>query len=141
MATITFKKFLELSDYTLTYLLSDMFTGTGYAINETEEGEARGEYDQVKKELKEGKFKDDQYGPCIEDIFAGMLERGMTIRVTDPEGKDHDVTLADFETGLQALIDNAKEYDAFADYLKGNADMCSALNFIDCIIFGEPVYG
>ena len=137
MATITFKKFLELSDYKLTYLISDMFTGTGYAINEKNEGE----YDQVKKELKETWPKDDNFGPCIEDIFAGMLERGMTILVTDPEGKDHDVTLADFEKGLQALIDHAKEYDAFADYLKGNADMCSALNFIDCIIFGEPVYG
>lgn len=135
MATITFKKFLDLSNYTLTFLISDMFTGTGYAINEKNEGE----YDQVKKELKET-WKD-TYGPCIEDIFAGMLERGMTILVTDPEGKDHDVTLADFETGLQALLDNAKEYDAFADYLKGNADMCSALNFIDCIIFGKPVYG
>jgi hypothetical protein len=137
MATITFKKFLELSDYTLTFLLSDMFTETGYAINEKNEGE----YDQVKKELKETWSKEDQFGPCIEDIFAGMLERGMTILVTDPEGDDHDVTLADFEKGLQALIDHAKDYDAFADYLKGNADACSALNFIDCIIFGEPVYG
>lgn len=137
MATITFKKFLELSDYTMTDLISDMFTGTGYAINEKNDGE----YDQVKKELNEGKFKDDQYGPCIEDIFAEMLERGMTICVTDPEGKDHDVTLADFEKGLQALINHAKDYDAFADYLNGNADACSALNFIDCIIFGEPVYG
>lgn len=137
MATITLQKFIELSDTKLAYIISDMFTGTGYAINEKNEGE----YDQVKKELKETWPKDGQNGPCIEDIFAGMLNRGMTILVTDPEGKDHDVTLADFEKGLQALIDNAKECSGFVDYLAGNADLCSGMNFIDCIIFGKPVYG
>ena len=137
MATITFDKFLELADYKLSYLISGMFTGTGYAINEKNDGE----YDQVKKELKETWPKDDSFGPCIEDIFEAMLRRGMTIVVTDPEGKDHDVTMADFEKGLQALIDHAKDCNAFADYLEGNADACSDLNFIDCIIFGKPVYG
>ena len=135
MVTISFDKFLEMSDLKLIDLISGMFSGTGYAINEKNEGE----YDQVKTELKATWPEDDKYGPCIEDIFAEMLRRGMTIVVTDPEGKDHDVTFSSFENGLTALVEQAP--DAFKDYLSGNADSCTDLNFIDCIIFGEPVYG
>ena len=38
MVTISFDKFLEMSDLKLIDLISGMFSGTGYAINEKNEG-------------------------------------------------------------------------------------------------------
>ena len=93
----------------------------------------------MKKELKETWPKDDKFGPCIEDIFAEMLNRGMTLCVTDPEGKDHDFTIYDIENGIENML--MKASSAFADYINGNNDACSGSNLIDCCIFGKPVYG
>jgi len=134
MTTINLRKFLKMCDTDLSSLLSAMFTGNPYAID----AKYAADYYKVRQDLKEGKFKDDEYGPCLEDIFAEMLSKGMTLVFTDPDGKEHDVTLDDVGRGLDALIDKAP--CAFADFIKGEEDAITGMNFLDCIIFGDVVY-
>ena len=127
-----FKKFAELCEMELDDFLSDMFTGTGYAINAKNDDD----YDKAKAICLDVYGKDGTY---IERIFATMLERGMPIVVTDPEGKDHDFNMEVLEKGIDTLLEKAP--DTFKDYIDGNNDLCTGMNLIDCCIFGDVVYG
>ena len=132
MTPMDFKKFAELSELTLTDFISDMFTGTGYWIDPKTDADWAKAKEATKAKLGPGKA-------CIEDFFAYMLENSMPIVVTDPEGEEHDFTMDSLERGVDAMI--AKAPGAFGEYLNHNGDMCTGLAFIDCCIFGEPVYG
>ena len=127
-----FKKFAELCEMELDDFLSNMFTGTGYAINPKNDDD----YDKAKAICLDVYGKDGTY---IERIFTTMLERGMPIVVTDPEGKDHDFNMEVLDKGLDALLEKAP--DTFKDYIDGNNDLCTGMNLIDCCIFGDVVYG
>ena len=129
---MNFKKFAELCDMELDDFLSDMFTGTEYAINAKNDDD----YEKAKAICLDVYGKDGTY---IERIFATMLERGMPIVVTDPEGDDHDFNMEVLEKGIDTLLEKAP--DAFKDYIDGNNDLCTGMNLIDCCIFGDVVYG
>ena len=129
---MNFKKFAELCEMELDDFLSDMFTGTGYAINAKNDDE----YKKAKAICLDVYGKD---GIDIERIFATMLERGMPIVVTDPEGKDHDFNMEVLEKGLDALLEKAP--DVFRDFVHGDNDMGSGLALADCTFFGDVVYG
>ena len=129
---MNFKKFAELCEMELDDFLSDMFTGTGYAINPKNDDD----YDKAKAICLDVYGKDGTY---IERIFTTMLERGMPIVVTDPEGKGHDFNMEVLDKGLDALLEKAP--DTFKDYIDGNNDLCTGMNLIDCCIFGDVVYG
>ena len=129
---INFRKFAELCELELEDFISDMFTGTGYAINAKNDAD----YEKAKAICDDVYGKDNVY---IERIFAYMLKNSMPIVVTDPEGKDHDFTLDMLENGLDTLLEKAPE--VFRDYIHCNNDMGSGMALIDCCIFGEVVYG
>ena len=129
---MNFKKFAELCEMELDDFLSDMFTGTGYAINPKNDDD----YDKAKAICLDVYGEDGAY---TERIFATMLEHGMPTVVTDPEGKDHDFNMEVLEKGIDTLIEKAP--DAYKDYIDGNNDLCTGMNLIDCCIFGDVVYG
>ena len=129
---MNFKKFAELCEMELDDFISEMFTGTEYAINAKNDAD----YEKAKAICIDTYGKDETY---IERIFAYMLESGMPIVVTDPEGDDHDFNMEVLEKGLDALLEKAP--DAFKDYIDGNNDLCTGMNLIDCCIFGDVVYG
>lgn len=126
------KKFADLCDMELDDVLSDMFAFTEYAINAKNDDD----YEKAKAICLDVYGEDGTYA---ERIFVTMLERGMPIVVTDPEGKDHDFNMGVLEKGLDTLLEKAP--DAFKDYIDGNNDMCTGMNLIDCCIFGDVVYG
>lgn len=129
---MNFKKFAELCELELDDFISDMFTGTEYAINAKNDDD----YDKAKAICLDVYGEDGTY---IERIFATMLERGMPIVVTDPEGDDHDFNLEVLEKGIDTLLEKAP--DVFRDYVNGDNDLCSGMALIDCCIFGDVVYG
>ena len=129
---IDIKKCGELCEMELEDFISEMFSGTGYAINPKSDAE----YDATKAAVEYAYAKEDI---TVEKIFAHMLTNGKTLVVTDPERKDHDFTIETLEEGLDRLLQKAPE--VFRDFVHGNNDLCSAMALIDCAIFGEVVYG
>ena len=129
---MNFKKFAELCEMELDDFISEMFTGTEYAINAKNDAD----YEKAKAICIDTYGKENTY---IERIFATMLERGMPIVVTDPEGDDHDFNLEVLEKGIDTLLEKAP--DVFRDYVNGDNDLCSGMALIDCCIFGDVVYG
>ena len=129
---INIKKFCELCDLELDDLISEMFSGTGYAINPKDDAE----YEAFRTAVECTYGKEHAY---VERIFADMLMHGKTLVVTDPEGEDHDFTLDMLEKGLDVLLEKAPE--VFRDFVHGESDMGSGLALADCTFFGEIVYG
>lgn len=129
---INVKKFCELCELELDDLISEMFSGTGYAINPKSDDE----YEASRTAVEDAYGKDYAYA---ERIFATMLKQGKTLVATDPEGKDHDFTLDMLEKGLDVLLEKAP--NVFRDFVHGNSDMGSGLALADCTFFGAIVYG
>lgn len=126
MTIINLEAFLKMADYKLTYIISGAFTGSEYWINGDPD-----QFDAVKKSLAEN--WQDPYGPCVEDIYAEMLMRGMTLTVTDPEGDEHDLTIEHLERAVDVIF--TKETEILKKYLD-SPDMIT-----DCAIFGEVTFG
>jgi hypothetical protein len=131
MTIINLEAFLKLADYKLTYIISGAFTGSEYWIDGDTD-----QFDAVKKSLAEN--CQDPYGPCVEDIYAEMLQRGMTLTVTDPEGGKHDLTIEHLERAVDVIF--TKETEILKQYLNA-PDMLTDCAFIDCAIFGEVTFG
>ena len=131
MTIINLEAFLKMADYRLTYIISGAFTGSEYYIDGDPD-----QYVAVKKSLSEN--WQDPYGPCVEDIYAEMLQRGMTLKVTDPEGDEHDLTIEHLERAVDVIF--TKETEILRQYLD-DPDMLTDCAFIDCAIFGKVTFG
>lgn len=131
MTIINLEAFLKMAGITIADILSGAFTGSEYWID----GDP-GQYVAVKKYLDENWH--DSYGPCVDDIFAEMLQRGMTLTITDPEGDEHDLTIGHLERAVDVIF--TKETEILKQYLD-SPDMITDCAFIDCAIFGEVVFG
>ena len=131
MTIINLEAFLKMADITLVDIISGAFTGSEYWISGDPD-----QFDAVKKSLSEN--WQDPYGPCVEDIYAEMLQRGMTLKVTDPEGDEHDLTIEHLERAVDVIF--TKETEILKQYLD-SPDMLTDCAFIDCAIFGEVTFG
>ena len=131
MTIINLEAFLKMADYKLTYIISGAFTGSEYYIDGDPD-----QYVAVKKSL--AKNWNDPYGPCVEDIYAEMLQRGMTLKVTDPAGHEHDLTIEHLERAVDVIF--TKETEILRQYLD-SPDMLTDCAFIDCAIFGKVTFG
>ena len=131
MTIINLDAFLKLAGITLADIISGAFTGSEYRIH----GDPY-QYDAVKESLA-GNWHDPD-GPCVEDIYAEMLRRSMSITVTDPEGDEHDLTIGHLERAVDVIF--TKETEILKQYLD-SPDMLTDCAFIDCAIFGEVTFG
>lgn len=131
MTIINLDTFIKMADITLVDIISGAFTGSEYGID----GDPA-QYYAVKKSIRENWH--DSVGPCIEDIYAEMLRRGMTLKVTDPEGDEHDLTIGHLERAVDVIF--TKETEILKQYLD-SPDMLTDCAFIDCAIFGEVTFG
>lgn len=81
-----------------------------------------------------------RFGECREDIWAYVLLHGGTLLVEDvEEEEDHAVTMKDVEKGFLIFMLNCPtQYAALMDE---TADIYDADALMQCIVFGEVVYG
>jgi hypothetical protein len=81
------------------------------------------------------------YEITYEEVLESIVFRGGTLTfydTEDEEEKPYTLDLAALERGVDGFIEHAKE--SFADYLNGNGDSIADNVFIQCCLFGEPVY-
>ena len=126
------KKFCEISKMDLALLIAEMFTFTGWEIDEKDILDYQKARDKIKK--KDFEKKD----VTLEEVYAEMLRMGLPVVATDPEGDKHDFTLEMVEKGIENLL--IKDPQHFADFITENPDACSGSALIDCCVFGEPTF-
>ena len=81
------------------------------------------------------------YEITYEEVLESIVYRGGKLTFYDIEDEKetpYALDLAALERGVDGFIENAKE--SFADYLNGNGDSVADNVFIQCCLFGKPVY-
>lgn len=95
-----------------------------------------GEYRKAREALEAGNLTDTV---CIEDVQKEMLRQGFGLRFIDHESDDEETILN------LALIeknwDKARMEDLGEMSNEGNWDAVTADNVMQCLLFGEIVYG
>ena len=132
MVSINLEAFLKMAEITLVDIISGAFTGSEYWINSDPD-----QFHEVLADIKKN-WTGSSYGPCTEDVYVEMLKRGMTLKVTDPDGDEHDLTLESLERAVDVIF--TKETEILKQYLD-EPDMYTDCAFIDCAIFGEVTFG
>ena len=135
---IDFQKFCSLCETSLQDILSGFGSNPGVLRYDY----SNEDYKNAKAALiiqhdNEGK----PYEITYEEVLESIVYRGgkLTFYDTeDEEEKPYTLDLAALERGVDGFIENAKE--SFADYLNGNGDSITDNVFIQCCLFGEPVY-
>ena len=130
---LDFKKLCEISDRTLTDILSGALYGnSGFGVDYDEK-----EYNETKKHMD----KD----VCFEDVLSQMILDGKSILITDEEDLEHEnepekwtLTKDKLESGVEAVF--TKCSSRISDFFD-DPDMFTDWAFIQCCLFGEEVFG
>ena len=135
---IDFQKFCSLCETSLQDILSGFGSNPGvlrYEYSDTDYKNAKAAL--IIQHDNEGK----PYEITYEEVLESIVFRGGTLTfydTEDEEEKPYTLDLAALERGVDGFIENAKE--SFVDYLNGNGDSIADNVFIQCCLFGEPVY-
>ena len=135
---IDFQKFCSLCETSLLDILSGFGSNPGVLRYEYSDED----YKNAKAALiiqhdNEGK----PYEITYEEVLESIVYRGGKLTFYDIEDEKetpYALDLAALERGVDGFIENAKE--SFADYLNGNGDSIADNVFIQCCLFGKPVY-
>jgi hypothetical protein len=135
---IDFQKFCSLCETSLLDILSGFGSNPGVLRYEYSDED----YKNAKAALiiqhdNEGK----PYEITYEEVLESIVFRGGKLTFYDIEDEKetpYALDLAALERGVDGFIENAKE--SFADYLNGNGDSIADNVFIQCCLFGKPVY-
>lgn len=135
---IDFQKFCSLCETSLLDILSGFGSNPGVLRYEYSDED----YKNAKAALiiqhdNEGK----PYEITYEEVLESIVYRGGKLTfydIEDDKNTPYALDRAALERGVDGFIENAKE--SFADYLNGNGDSISDHVFIQCCLFGKPVY-
>lgn len=135
---IDFQKFCSLCETSLLDILSGFGSNPGVLRYEYSDED----YKNAKAALiiqhdNEGK----PYEITYEEVLESIVYRGGKLTfydVEDDKDTPYTLDLAALERGVDGFIENAKE--SFADCLNGNEDSIADNVFIQCCLFGKPVY-
>ena len=83
-------------------------------------------------------------GDCIEDVWAKILLSGNSLKAIDQgddEEAEYAINLSKFKKGINAMAN--ENIEALARILDndGDADFYDYDSLIQCVIFGETIYG
>lgn len=135
---IDFQKFCSLCETSLQDILSGFGSNPGvlrYEYSDTDYKNAKAAL--IIQHDNEGK----PYEITYEEVLESIVYRGGKLTfydVEDDKDTPYTLDLAALERGVDGFIENAKE--SFADYLHGNGDSIADNVFIQCCLFGKPVY-
>ena len=138
---IDFQKFCSLCETSLLDILSGFGSNPGVL-----------RYDYSEEDYKNAKAaliiqhdnednEDKPHEITYEEVLESIVYRGGKLTfydVEDDKDTPYTLDLAALERGVDGFIENAKE--SFADYLNGNGDSITDNVFIQCCLFGKPVY-
>ncbi len=135
---IDFQKFCSLCETSLLDILSGFGSNPGVLRYEYSDED----YKNAKAALiiqhdNEGK----PYEITYEEVLESIVYRGGKLTfydIEDDKNTPYALDLAALERGVDGFIENAKE--SFADCLNGNGDSIADNVFIQCCLFGKPVY-
>jgi hypothetical protein len=135
---IDFQKFCSLCETSLLDILSGFGSNPGVLrYDYSEEDYKNAKAALIIQHDNEGK----PYEITYEEVLESIVYRGGKLTFYDVEDEKetpYALDLAALERGVDGFIENAKE--SFADYLNGNGDSIADNVFIQCCLFGKPVY-
>ncbi len=135
---IDFNKFCSLCETSLLDILSGFGSNPGVLrYDYSEEDYKNAKAALIIQHDNEGK----PYEITYEEVLESIVFRGGKLTFYDIEDEKetpYALDLAALERGVDGFIENAKE--SFADYLNGNGDSIADNVFIQCCLFGQPVY-
>lgn len=135
---IDFQKFCSLCETSLLDILSGFGSNPGVLrYDYSEEDYKNAKAALIIQHDNEGK----PYEITYEEVLESIVFRGGKLTFYDIEDEKetpYALDLAALERGVDGFIENAKE--SFADYLNGNGDSVADNVFIQCCLFGKPVY-
>lgn len=135
---IDFQKFCSLCETSLLDILSGFGSNPGVLrYDYSEEDYKNAKAALIIQHDNEGK----PYEITYEEVLESIVYRGGKLTfydVEDDKETPYVLDLAALERGVDGFIENAKE--SFADYLNGNGDSITDNVFIQCCLFGKPVY-
>ena len=135
---IDFQKFCSLCETSLLDILSGFGSNPGVLrYDYSEEDYKNAKAALIIQHDNEGK----PYEITYEEVLESIVYRGGKLTFYDIEDEKetpYALDLAALERGVDGFIENAKE--SFADYLNGNGDSVADNVFIQCCLFGKPVY-
>ena len=135
---IDFQKFCSLCETSLMDILSGFGSNPGVLrYDYSEEDYKNAKAALIIQHDNEGK----PYEITYEEVLESIVFRGGKLTfydIEDDKDTPYTLDLAALERGVDGFIENAKE--SFADYLNGNGDSVADNVFIQCCLFGKPVY-
>ena len=135
---IDFQKFCSLCETSLLDILSGFGSNPGVLrYDYSEEDYTIAKAALIIQHDNEGK----PYEITYEEVLESIVYRGGKLTfydIEDDKETPYALDLAALERGVDGFIENAKE--SFADYLNGNGDSITDNVFIQCCLFGKPVY-
>lgn len=135
---IDFNKFCSLCETSLADILSGFGSNPGVLRYEySDEDYKNAKAALVIQHDNEGK----PYEITYEEVLESIVFRGGKLTfydIEDDKETPYTLDLAALERGVDGFIENAKE--SFADYLNDNGDSITDNVFIQCCLFGKPVY-
>lgn len=135
---IDFQKFCSLCETSLLDILSGFGSNPGVLrYDYSEEDYKNAKAALIIQHDNEGK----PYEITYEEVLESIVYRGGKLTfydIEDDKETPYALDLAALERGVDGFIENAKE--SFADYLNGNGDSITDNVFIQCCLFGKPVY-
>lgn len=77
---------------------------------------------------------------CREDIWAYVLEHGGKVVCYDgEEDEEHEITMEDYKKGFDIFIQQCPKH--YADLMCDDGDYYTSDALMQCVMFGEVVYG